>query len=201
MKNKFLYHIMFFLLVAINLYSQKTTKDNFTFLVQKEEGDLNNDKQIDKVVLEMDLIDETGPLRLQIFLSKPNKQIQLAVSSTKLIENQYPVDKKGEHNGNPIPDFYIEDGNLVMLTDIENRKSRYEFRYKQNNFELTKISRVKWDGKNTTSETNINLLTNTKIEFNQELGSDKVLNKKKIIMKVNKLPKIQDLSFSDLENF
>jgi len=185
MKNKFLYHIMFFLLVAINLYSQKTTKDNFTFLVQKEEGDLNNDKQIDKVVLEMDLIDETGPLRLQIFLSKPNKQIQLAVSSTKLIENQYPVDKKGEHNGNPIPDFYIEDGNLVMLTDIENRKSRYEFRYKQNNFELTKISRVKWDGKNTTSETNINLLTNTKIEFNQELGSDKVLNKKKIIMKVN----------------
>lgn len=88
-----------------------------------------------------------------------------------------------------------------MLTDIENRKSRYEFRYKQNNFELTKISRVKWDGKNTTSETNINLLTNTKIEFSQELGSDKVLNKKKIIMKVNKLPKIQDLSFSDLENF
>lgn len=80
--------------MTINLYSQKTTKDTFTFLVQKEEGDLNNDKQIDKVVLEMDLIDETGPLRLQIFLSKPNKQIQLEVSSTKLIESQYPVDKK-----------------------------------------------------------------------------------------------------------
>ena len=201
MKNRFLYTLIIFLFVNMILYSQKTIKDNFTFLVQKEDGDLNKDKYDDKVVLEMDLIDKTGAIRLQIFLTNPNKEIQLVLSTTKLIESQYPIDKKGEHNDNPIPDFYIEDGNLIMLTDIDNRKSRYEFRYQQNNFDLINISRVKWDGKNTTSETSINFITKTKIEFDQELGSDKILNQKKTIMKIKKLFKIQDLNFSDLEKF
>lgn len=88
-----------------------------------------------------------------------------------------------------------------MLTDINNRKSSYEFRWNQNNFELIKISRVAWDGKNTTSETEIDLLTKTKLQFQQELGSDKMLNKKIQKVKINALPKIHDLSFSDLEKY
>lgn len=49
---------------------------------KSEEGDLNKDKLNDKVVVEMDLKDETRPLRLQIFLSQLNKKRQLVVSST-----------------------------------------------------------------------------------------------------------------------
>ncbi|WP_123860266.1 hypothetical protein [Chryseobacterium nakagawai] len=162
---------------------------------------MNKNKLNDKVVVEMDLKDETRSLRLQIFLSQPNKKLQLVVSSTKIIESQYPINKKGEHNGNNIPDFIIEDGNLKMLTDINNRKSSYEFRWNQNNFELIKISRVAWDGKNTTPETEIDLLTKTKLQFQQELGSDKMLNKKTQKVKINALPKIHDLSFSDLEKY
>jgi hypothetical protein len=41
----------------------------------------------------MDVKDDTRPLRVQIFLSQPNKKLQLAVSSTKLIESQYPGNK------------------------------------------------------------------------------------------------------------
>ncbi|MCE3075692.1 hypothetical protein [Chryseobacterium gwangjuense] len=202
MKKLSLYSIIFLLFAKANLYSQKTAhKDDFTFQVQKEEGDLNNDKHNDNVVVEMNEKAETRPLRLQIFLSQPDGKLQLAVSSVKLIESQYPIDKKGNHNGNAIPDFIIEDGNLKMLTDINNRKSSYTFRYNKGNFELIHISRVIWDGKNTTSETEINLLTKSKIEFDQELGSDKILNKKKKEIKVKSLPKIQDLSFSDLEQF
>lgn len=88
-----------------------------------------------------------------------------------------------------------------MLTDINDRKSSYEFRLKQNNFELVKISRVYWNGKNTTFETEIDLIAKTKIEFQQELGSDEIFNKTKRTIKVNSLPKIQDLTFSDLEKY
>ncbi|WBV60074.1 hypothetical protein PFY12_13640 [Chryseobacterium camelliae] len=202
MKKLSLYIILFLLLAQANLYSQKAARqDDYTFQVQKEEGDLNNDKHDDHVIVEMNLKEETRPLRVQIFLSRPDGKLQLAVSSVKLIESQYPVDKKGEHNGNAIPDFIIEEGNLKMLTDINNRKSTYTFRYNKGNFELIHISRVIWDGKNTTSETEINLLTKSKIEFDQELGSDKILNKRKKDLKVNLLPKIQEVSFSDLEQF
>lgn len=202
MKKLSVYIVLLLLLATANVYSQKTdNKDNYTSQVQKEEGDLNHDEQNDKVMIEMDLKDETRPLRLQIFLSQPDKKLQIVVSSTKIIESQYPANKKGEHNGNQIPDFFIEEGNLKMLTDINNRKSSYEFRLKQNNFELIKISRVLWDGKNKTFETEIDLIAKTKIEFEQELGSDEILNKTKKDIKINSLPKIQDLDFSQLEDY
>lgn len=191
------------LLATTDLYAQKDNqpKGNFTALVQREEGDLNNDKRDDRIMLEMDVEDETRPLRVQIFLSQPNKRLQLVVSSTKIIESEYPLNKHGEHNGNPIPDFFIEEGQLIMLTNINDRKSRYEFRLRQNNFELVKISRVYWNGKNTTFETEIDLLAKTKIEFEQELGLDDIFNKRKKAIKVTAVPKIQDLAFSDLEQY
>lgn len=202
MKKIAAYTVLLFLTANTDVFSQKTiNKDNYTSLVQKEEGDLNKDKKNDRIMVEMDLKDETRPLRLQIFLSQPDKKLQLVVSSTKIIESQYPVNKNGKHNGNVIPDFFIEEGKLKMLTDIEDRKSTYEFRLKQNNFELIKISRVLWDGKDTTFETEIDLIAKTKIEYEQVTGSDKLLNKKKKLIKVNALPKIQDLSFSDLEQY
>lgn len=192
--------ILLLLFTGSYFYSQKTvSKDNFTFQVQKEEGDLNNDKIDDKIILEMDLEDETRPLRLQIFLSQPDKKLKLVVSSTKIIESQYPINKKGEHNGNTIPDFFIEEGVLKMLTDINDRKSSYEFRLKQNNFELVKISRVLWDGKETTSETEIDLIKGTKSEYDRDFSPNKKNIRNTKLKPLKTLPKIQDLSFSDLE--
>lgn len=202
MKKLSVYIVLLLLVASSNVFSQKTVnKDNYTSQVQKEVGDLNNDKQNDKVMLEMDIEDETRPLRLQIFLSQPDKKLQMVVSSTKIIEPQYPINKKGEHNGNPIPDFFIEEGVLRMLTDINNRKSSYEFRLKQNNFELIKISRVLWDGKETTSETEIDLIKGTKSEYDRDFSPNKKNIKNTKLKPIKTLPKIQDLSFSELESF
>jgi len=202
MKKLSLYIVLFLFLAKANLYSQKTVnKDNYTSQVQKEEGDLNHDKQNDKVMVEMDLKDETRPLRLQIFLSQPDKKLQMVVSSTKIIEPQYPIEKKGEHNGNPIPDFFIEEGKLKMLTDINNRKSSYEFRLNQNNFELINISRVIWDGKETTSETEIDFIKGTKSEYDRDFSPNRKNIKNTKLKSIKTLPKIQDLSFSELESF
>jgi len=202
MKKIAVYTIILLFVAKTDVFSQKTiNKDNYTSVVQKEEGDLNHDKQNDRIMVEMDLKDETRPLRLQIFLSQPDKKLQMLVSSTKIIEPQYPINKKGEHNGNPIPDFFIEGGVLRMLTDINNRKSSYEFRLNQNNFELIKISRVLWDGKETTSETEIDLIKGTKNEYDRDFSPNKKNIKNTKLKPIKTLPKIQDLSFSDLEKY
>lgn len=201
MKKLSLYIALLLIFITATAYAQKVEKVKYSFLVQKEVGDLNNDNYNDKVMVEMDLQDDTRPLRVQIFLSQPDRKHQLMVSSTKLIESQYPENKNGEHNGNVIPDFFIENGELKMLTDINNRKSSYEFRLKQKNFELIKISRVLWKGNDTTFESEIDLIAKTKIEFEQKAGIDKILNKKKKMIKINSLPKIQNLTFSELEGF
>lgn len=201
MKKLSLYIALLLIFITATAYAQKVEKVKYSFLVQKEVGDLNNDNYNDKVMVEMDLQDDTRPLRVQIFLSQPDRKHQLMVSSTKLIESQYPENKNGEHNGNVIPDFFIENGELKMLTDINNRKSCYEFRLKQKNFELIKISRVLWKGNDTTFESEIDLIAKTKIEFEQKAGIDKILNKKKKMIKINSLPKIQNLTFSELEGF
>lgn len=194
--------VIFLLLAKANLYSQKNVnKANYTFLVQREEGDLNNDKRNDRIMVEMDIEDETQPSRVQIFLSQPNKKLQLVVSSTKLIEEQYPSRKNGKYSGNNVPDFFIENGKLIMLTDIDYRKSSYEFRLKQNNFELVKISRVLWDGKATTFQTEIDLIKGTKTQYDLDFGPNKKNIKNTKLKPIKTLPKIQDLSFSDLEEY
>jgi hypothetical protein len=54
----------------MNLSAQNIkNKDNYNYQVREEKGDLNNDGKIDKITVKMDTINETRPLRLQIFLA------------------------------------------------------------------------------------------------------------------------------------
>lgn len=200
MKDLFTYILIFMAGVHSDMYSQTHVPSNFT--VREEEGELNNDHHDDKVVVDMDIKDIKRPLRLQIFLSYPHtKQLKLTVSTTKLIESMYPANKKGEHNGSTIPDFFIEKGLLQMVTDSNNDKSQYSFKFRNGNFELVNIVRVNSQDENTTARTEIDLLKRTKTRFEQKLGSDQILNKSKTTLKLTNLPKIQDLSFSDLEKY
>ena len=80
----------------MNLSAQNSkSKDNYIYQVREENGDLNNDGKMDRITVKMDTVDETRPLRLQIFLSEPNGKLTLTVSSTKIIEAQYPVENEG----------------------------------------------------------------------------------------------------------
>lgn len=73
--------LIFFAFIQINLYSQKP-KDNFNVTVRTEEGDLNNDGLVDQVLVKMDTIDETQPLKLEIYFLKSNRKYKLNVSTT-----------------------------------------------------------------------------------------------------------------------
>lgn len=111
LKNSVIIFIFILLSVPLNLSAQNSSvKENYTYQVREDHGDLNGDGKMDRVTVEMDTLDETRPLRLQIFLSQPNGKLGLVVSSTKIIEPQYPVENQGRFNGYQIPDFLLKKG-------------------------------------------------------------------------------------------
>jgi hypothetical protein len=137
MKKSFLYILLILFSAHSILYSQNIkAKDNYNVPIRHEEGDLNHDGKIDKVMVSMDTVDTTRPLKLEVFLSQPNGKLNLTVASTKIIEPMYPLEKNGEHNGFQIPDFFIENGILTMRSEIKGGNITYDFKYRNGNFEL-----------------------------------------------------------------
>ena len=198
--NKFTFLICLLLQifpVAIN--AQKARNQNSNFVqIQEENGDVNNDGHVDKTIISIDTVSTTRPILLQIFLSQPNGELKLAVSSTKIIEEMYPSHKNGKTREFQIPIFVSEDGLLKMLSEIKGGMASYQFKYQKGNFELIHVSKSTWDGKNTTIESEYNLTNGKKIEVEKNLGSEKIVNKKITKMPLKPLIKIQDLLYSDL---
>jgi hypothetical protein len=205
MKNIYLCFVFILISAQMDLFAQNIkNKGNYTYQVREEKGDLNNDGKMDKILVKMDTIDETRPLILQIFLSRPNGKLTLAVSSTKIIEPQYPVENQGKHNEFQIPDFFIENGILTMWSEIKGGNITYDFKYQNGNFELIKVKKITnnatkgYTDENTIfTETRFNLITGLRTETDEKLGSKKVLNKRKKVVLIRPLPKIQDFKFSD----
>ncbi|WP_342327480.1 hypothetical protein [Pedobacter sp. FW305-3-2-15-E-R2A2] len=206
MKHIYLYFVVILISVQMNLFAQNIkNKDNYTYQVREEKGDLNNDGKMDKITVKMDTINETRPLRLQIFLSQPNgKKLTLAVSSTKIIEPQYPVENQGKFNGYQIPSFFIEKGILTMWSEIKGGNITYDFKYHKGNFELINVKKLTnnatkgyIDESTIFTETKFNLISGLRTETDELLGSKKILNKRKKIIRISPLPKIQDFKFSD----
>lgn len=193
--------LIFFLLqifpVVINAQKARNQINNFVE-IREENGDFNNDGHVDKTIISIDTVSTTRPILLQIFLSQPNGELKLAVSSTKIIEEMYPAHKNGKTREFQISTFVSEDGLLKMISEIKGGMASYQFKYQKGNFELIHVSKSTWDGKNTTTETEYNLRTGVKIEVKKNLGSEKIVNKKIKKMPLKPLIKIQDLLYSDL---
>jgi hypothetical protein len=203
MKNIFYLSLLFLSIQNLSAQNIKN-KDNYSYQVREEKGDLNNDGKEDKITVKMDIIDETRPLRLQIFLSQPNGKLTLAVSSIKIIEPQYPVENHGEPNGYQIPNFFIEKGILSMWSEIKGGNITYDFKYNNGNFELINVNKIVYNAtegyidENTIfTETKFNLITGLRTETDDKLGSKKILSKRKKTVLIRPLPKIQDFKFSD----
>lgn len=207
MKNMYLYFVFILISIPMSLLAQSNKSiDNYSYQVREENGDLNNDGKMDKIIVKMDTIDETRPLRLQIFLSQPNGKLTLAVSSTKIIEPQYPVENKGEFNGYQIPSFFIEKGILKMWSEIKGGNITYDFKYQNGNFELIYVNKLTnnatkgYTDENTIfTEAKFDLVTGIRTETDEVSGLAKALEVRKKRILVRPLPKIQDFKFSDKE--
>ena len=205
MKSIYRYFIFILLSVPLNLLAQNNTpKEHFTYQVREEHGDLNNDGKMDRITVEMDTLDETRPLRLQIFLSQPNGKLALAMSSTKIIEPQYPAGSQGKFNGYQIPDFFIENGILKMWSEMEGGNITYDFKYNNGNFELIYVDKLTnnatkgyIDEKTVFTETKFDLVTGIRTETDEISGQSKALKVREKKVLIRPLPKIQDFKFSD----
>lgn len=205
--NKYFYRFFIFILISVPMHvlSQSIkNKNKYTYVVREEKGDLNHDGKIDIVTVKMDTIDETRPLRLQIFLSQPNGKPALATSSDKIIEPQYPSENQGKFNGYQIPSFFIENGILKMWSEIKGGNITYHFKYNKGNFELIYVDKLTYNAtkgyidENTIfTETKFDLITGIRTESDEKLGSTKPLAVRKKRVLIKPLPKIQDVKFSD----
>ncbi|QQD14023.1 hypothetical protein [Sphingobacterium sp. UDSM-2020] len=205
--NKYFYRSFIFILILVptHVFSQSIkNKNKYTYEVREEKGDLNHDGKIDRVTVKMDTIDETRPLRLQIFLSQPSGKLALTASSDKIIEPQYPTENQGKFNGYQIPSFFIENGILKMWSEIKGGNITYHFKYKKGNFELIYVDKLIYsatkgyiDENTIFTETKFDLITGIRTESDEKLGSTKPLAVRKKRVLIRPLPKIQDIKFSD----
>ncbi|WP_435525770.1 hypothetical protein [Chryseobacterium indoltheticum] len=193
MKNTLLIFLVF---ASINIYSQQQNNtEHFTVRVREVMGDLNRDGLQDKVILTMDTVNTQQPLKLQIFLLQSNRKLRLEFSSKDVFNPQYP---NGKYGGDQVPDILIENGNLILYCEIKDVKEYYTFRHQNGKFELIQVSKIVWDGKDTTTETKFDLVAGEKTEVSQLLGSKKAKKKKPTKITLKALPTLQN--FRNPEN-
>lgn len=193
------------LIICTNLFAQqKENKDAYTVQVREEQGDLNKDGKTDKIIVLMDTLNETRPLKLEIYLSQPNGEFTLAVATTQLIEPQYPAEKQGRFNGYQIPSFHIEDGILRMWRETKGGNTTYDFNYQNGNFELVRVNMLTnnasggYTDENTVfTEIEFDLVTGARTETDTLSGSGKIVSKRERTAFIRPLPKIQELHYSD----
>lgn len=173
-----------------------SSNESFSIIIREAYGDLNNDSIPDKATIRLDTIDDTRPFKLDIFFSTPDSSLQLFYSSTRLVQAMYPTELNGKHNGSQVPRVYIEKGKLQIEFYI-NGNSLYDFKLKNNAFELIHFSQSVWDGKSIT-ETDFNLETGKYTKLTEELETKKKTQVINGELEIKPLPQLQD--FKPLTN-
>jgi len=193
--------ILFIMLIikSFDSFAQTTsTVFNSNHKIIEVTGNLNEDNLLDKVIVTQDTLNKNAPYRLQIFFKEPNGQFRLIVTSTKIIEPQYPNGRDGLQTGNEFSDVSIK--NRVLSVNFELLRGHYEhkFRFQNGNFELIGFSEVQSGGNGEMETIDFNLSTGIRILKTERYDKDKTLSYKKRKILIRPLPKLQD--FTPIEN-
>ena len=182
------------LLFQICTFSQnRSSKDNFSLNVAEVKGYLNKDNLIDKVIVTQDTMNEKSPYKLEVFFAKPSKDFELIVSSTKIIEAQYPDGRDGYKTGNRFSDITIKKDVVSINFELLRGHFEHKFRFQKGNFELIGFSEVYSDGRGIMTTTGFNLSTGIRIEKSERYDTDKVFSSTKEKILIRPLPKLQDV--------
>lgn len=193
-------HLLLTLFTLIHLYSYTqtvTTNYHFTHKVMEVEGDLNKDSLPDKAIVTQDTLNEKAPYRLQVFFKEPNGNYKRIVTSTKIIEPQYPDGRGGYSTGNEFGEISINKGVLSIRFDLLRGNFEHKFRFQKGNFELIGYSEVSSNGQGEMTTIDFNLSTGVRIEKLERYDTDKLLSYKKKKILIRPLPKLQDLKVLD----
>ncbi|WP_439506198.1 hypothetical protein [Sediminibacterium sp.] len=186
--------IIFLLLTQLTSYSRTVApKYNFSYKVMEVEGDLNKDGLPDKVIVTQDTVHENAPYRLQVFFKEPSGQYKLIVTSTKIIEPQYPDGRDGYRTGDEFGEVSINKGILGIRFDLLRGNYEHKFRFQKGNFELIGYTEYLSDGQGVMRSIDFNLSTGVRIEKLERYDTDKLLSQKTKKILIRPLPKLQDL--------
>lgn len=186
--------LIFLIIFQLDSFAQTdTSKLNFDHKVMEVEGDLNKDNLVDKVVVTQDTLNENAPYRLQIFFKEPNGRSRLIVTSTKIIEPQYPDGRDGYRTGNGFSGVTIQNAVLSVNFGLLRGHFEHKFRFQNGNFELIGFSEVYSDGQGVMTTTDFNLSTGIRIEKSERYDTDKILSNTKKKILIRPLPKLQDV--------
>jgi hypothetical protein len=176
-------------------YAQTDIKNNnFDKIILEVEGDLNNDKLLDKVSIKQDTLNKYAPYRFQIFFKELNGKSKLIVSSTKLILPQYPEATLGFSNGNGLSSVTIKKGILCVSFELLRGHYEHKFRYKEGNFELIGYSYIASDGLGLIETIDYNLVTGIRVAKTERYDIDKLIRYEKKKLLIRPLPKLQDIN-------
>ncbi len=186
--------LTFLILLQLNSFAQqKNAKLNFDYKIIEVVGDLNKDSLPDKVIVTQDTLNEKAPYKIEVFFKEPNGKLKLIVSSTKLIEAQYPDGRDGYFTGTAFSEVTIIKGILSVNMELLRGHFEHKFRYQNGNFELIGFSEVFSDGQGVMTTTDFNLSTGIRIEKSERYDTDKLLSLKKKKILIRPLPKLQDI--------
>ena len=184
-----------FILFQLNSFAQTNTIIyNFDHKIREVVGDLNKDNLSDKVIVMQDTLNKNAPYRLQVFFKEPNGRYKLVVTSTKIIEPQYPGGRDGYRTGNGFAGVTIENGVLSVNFELLRGHFEHKFRFQNGNFELIGFSEVYSDGRGIMMTTDFNLSTGIRIEKSERYDTNKVLSNTKKKIRIRPLPKLQDIT-------
>jgi len=186
--------LTFLILLQLNSFAQqKNAKLNFDYKIIEVVGDLNKDSLPDKVIVTQDTLNQKAPYKIEVFFKEPNGKFKLIVSSTKLIEAQYPDGRDGYFTGTAFSEVTIIKGILSVNMELLRGHFEHKFRYQNGNFELIGFSEVFSDGQGVMTTTDFNLSTGIRIEKSERYDTDKLLSLKKKKILIRPLPKLQDI--------
>lgn len=192
--RQFLLTLTVLILFQYSCFTQSDSINyNFDHVVMEVAGDLNKDNLPDKAIVSQDTINENAPYRLQVFFKKPNGQFKLIVTSTKIIEPQFPDGRDGYNTGNGFSGITIKNGVLSVNFGLLRGHFEHKFRFQHGNFELIGFSEAFSDGHGNLTITDYNLSTGIRIEKSERYDSEKVISIKKKKILIRPLPKLQDI--------
>jgi hypothetical protein len=157
------------------------------------QGDLNHDGIDDKVIVTQDTLNEMAPYRFQVFFMDKDGFTKLIVTTSKLIEPQYPNGREGYQKGNGFSDVTIQKGVLRVKNVLLRGNFSHTFRFQHGNFELIGFSETYSDGNGVLTTIDFNLSTGVRIVKLERCDTNKQIRKSKKKIIIRTLPKLQDL--------
>ena len=186
--------LIILILFELNGFAQTSTENyNFSHKIREVIGDLNKDNLLDKVIVTQDTLNENAPYRIQIFFNQPNGNSKLIVTSTKIIEPQYPDGKDGYKTGNGFSDVTIKKGILSVNFELLRGHFEHKFRFQNGNFELIGYTEGQSNGRGEIYYVDFNLSTGIKIVKVENYETDTIVSNEKSKLIIRPLPKLQDI--------